>query len=120
HAIDAVLESFVALVEDNSVLMQLDGMLPELKRGMSDEARRHFNVSLGARMAKTGLAIERQHNLPDGRGVQLLIRSHAFARGLWQSCDVGEDQPFSEAGNLADFSNELRASLREYWKGALA
>ncbi|MDT4868185.1 hypothetical protein FQZ97_1031340 [compost metagenome] len=119
-AVDAVLESFVALIEDNPMLMLLDGMLAELKRGMSDEARRHFNVSLSARIARTGAAIEGQHNLPDGRGAQLLIRSHAFARGLWQSCDVEDGQQLSALENLPDFSDELRASLQEYWRGALA
>ncbi len=118
-AVDAVLESFVTLIEGKPALMPLDAMLPEFKRGMSEEARRHFSASLGDQMARTGRAIERQLDLPAGRGFQLLVRSHAFARGLWQSCDADEDEHSTPADSLPSFPDELREALREYWRGAL-
>lgn len=116
NAVDAVLGSFVTLIESKPILMLLDGMLPEFKRGMSEEARQHFNTALSARMTQTGKAVERALDLPEGRGFQLLVRSHAFARGLWQSCDAEDGT--SPIGRTA-FSEELIEALTEYWRGAL-
>ncbi len=114
NAIEAIVASFVMLFESKPILMLLDGMLPEFKRGMSEDARQCFNAELTERMTQTGGAIERALGLPAGRGFQLLVRSHAFARGLWQSCDASR-----ETIPPTSFSEELRSALTEYWRGAL-
>ncbi|CAM5337122.1 hypothetical protein ATER59S_00062 [Aquamicrobium terrae] len=119
NAVDTVLASFVALIESKPILMLLDGMLPEFKRGMSEEARQHFNATLSARMMKTGEAVERALDLPAGRGFQLLVRSHAFARGLWQSCDAVDGNGSTRTMPSSSFSQELTEALAEYWRGAL-
>ncbi len=55
----------------------------------------------------------------DERGTQLLVRSHAFARGLWQSMDSIDPDCDVATKLMPNFAGELRAALTEYWRGAL-
>lgn len=80
-----------------------------------------FSLALG----KAGTAVDRALSLPDRRGLQLLIRSYALTKGLWQTLDLPDrvrgDQRF-ENHPLAsvNFEVELKAALTEYWHGAIA
>ena len=114
----AVIDGLVTLIEAQPGLMPLDAMLAELKTGMSEEARVQFHTVTSERIAKLATSLDRGLSLPAGRGVQLLVRTHAFARGLWQSFD-GLEVACDVAAMMPLFSSELRAALVEYWRGAL-
>jgi hypothetical protein len=56
--------------------------------------------------------------LQPGRGFQLLTRTHAMTRGLWQSFgDPVLELPGHHHQHV--FAVELREALLEYWRGAL-
>ena len=112
--------SFAAMVETRPVLMLLDGVLPELKTRMSDPVRQAFNERLTRRLMQTGERVEAALQLPTGRGVQLLVRCHAMARGLWQSFEAIDPSCAIASSVLPSFSSELREALGEYWRGANA
>lgn len=77
------------------------------------------------RLEETGRTIDAALRLPEGRGLQLLMRTYALTRGLWQSYQhaaetllAGVTASQSLTSNL--FKNELQEALTEYWRGALA
>jgi TetR/AcrR family transcriptional regulator len=112
--------SLAALIENNPRLMRLDAALPELKTRMSEPARAHFHDGLAARLAAAGTQLETLLELPSGRGIDILTRSHALARGLWQSFDGRASECDASGGTSRSFPAELRATLEEYWRGASA
>ena len=117
-AVEAFLSSFVSLVQNRPSLMFLDAMLTDFKRKMSEAARHHFHAALHDRMDQVGGTLDVVLTLAPGRGCQLLVRSHAFARGLWQSFDpVGET--CKPALPDRSYAQELREALAEYWSGAV-
>lgn len=119
QVVNEVLGSFVNLSEKQQWLMMLDTMLPEFRRKLSDDWRREFEETISSRMARTGAFIEMAIGLDTGRGFTLLVRSQAFARGLWQSCN-NDNSPFvAGASPLQPYPIELRRALVEYWRGAL-
>ena len=76
------------------------------------------------RRESTGKAMDAVLALPEGRGVQLLMRTYALTRGLWQSYQHAEET--LRAGIAAPhsltappFRQELLEALTEYWRGAL-
>ena len=75
-----------------------------------------------ARLERTGSVIDSALRLPAGRGVELLMRTYALTRGLWQSYqEAGASHLPHVARRAANpFARELREALTEYWHGALA
>jgi AcrR family transcriptional regulator len=117
--VTAFIDGLVTAIAGRPNLMPLDAMLAELKKGMSDGARQQFHDVTSQGIAKLGHSLDGALGLPSSRGVQLLVRSHAFARGLWQSLDsIDPDCAVAEM-LMPTFSGELREALREYWRGAL-
>jgi AcrR family transcriptional regulator len=115
-AADLFAGCMAALIEANPKLMRLDAVLPDLKTRMSEEARARFHNGLTTRLAAAGTQLETLLEMPSGRGMDILLRSHALARGLWQSFD---HRAFDCEGSRS-FPSELRAALDEYWRGAYA
>ena len=60
--------------------------------------------------------------LPPGRGVQLLMRTYALTRGLYQSLSAEQERPSGIPGVFqhTNFSHELTEAFLRYWRGALA
>jgi AcrR family transcriptional regulator len=116
-AIETFISSFVSVIEDRPNLMFLDAMVTEFKRSMSESARLDFHAIAQERINRAGVALERALSLPSGRGSQLLVRSHAFSRGLWQTFDTQDAA--CETSSVSMYPQELREALVEYWRGAV-
>ncbi len=114
-----VINTFVTLARDEPILLSLDGMLAELKTGLSEAEREAFDTDLTARLSETALALEQALGLPPGQGYPLIVRSHAFVRGLWQSCDQTPADSFAVEEASQTVACEIHDALVEYWRGAL-
>jgi AcrR family transcriptional regulator len=116
--VTAFLDGFVRYVNDNPVLLQLDAVVQGLlERDLDLDERAAFKEAMHSRINGGGAVVDEALGLPPGRGVQLLVRSHALTRGLWAYFDApGADAAFG----LSDFANDLAQALTEYWRGALA
>ena len=96
-----------------------------LERNLSPAMLRDVKLALTNRLTAVGATVDAALRLPAGRGLRLLMRTHALTRGLWQSSGGYDDPALIEAvPALAlltpDFPTELRDALAEYWRGALA
>jgi TetR/AcrR family transcriptional regulator len=116
-AIGAFVSIFVSIIEDMPNLMFLDAMMTDFKRNMSESARLGFHATAQERINQAGGVLERTLSLPSGRGTQLLVRSYAFSRGLWQTFDTRDAT--CETSSASMFPQELREALTEYWRGAV-
>ncbi len=90
----------------------LDGNLRSAKLGA-------FKRTTSERLAAVGATVDVALRLGQGRGVQLLTRSYALTRGLWQLSRPHGDGAGPEPAP-PDFAHELEEALSEYWRGALA
>jgi AcrR family transcriptional regulator len=118
NAVEGFLASFVAQLRQHPELMRLDAMGRAVLEGnMTTEALAAFKSDFHRRIEATGTMLEARLALPQGRGTQLLFRTHALTRGLWQSFGVSD----ARAGEATTrFLAELHEALVEYWRGALA
>jgi len=112
------LASLVGYLTDNPMLLRLDAIVRGLfERDLEPAEVAAFKAALHGRIAAGGAVIDESLGLPPGRGVKLLVRTHALTRGLWGYFDA------SGAGagpGLAEFAENLAQALAEYWRGALA
>jgi len=118
----AFLGAYVAHLEAHPELLRLDAQRGMLERNLGAQDLTDFKTDFLARLQSGGAQIEQALGLPPGRGIQLLLRTHALTVGLWQS--MGTDSaPRPDAGAAPfphDFATELAEALAEYWRGALA
>jgi AcrR family transcriptional regulator len=112
------LGGFVRYVDANPTLLRLDAIVQGLlERDLEPEEIAAFKEALHGRINRGGAVVDQALGLPPGRGVQLLVRSHALTRGLWGYFDgPGADAAFG----LSAFAEDLSQALTEYWRGALA
>jgi AcrR family transcriptional regulator len=117
--VEAFVRRFVAYVEERPYLLRLDALAKEgIDRNMSLPALiAHKEAFLGS-IERASVRIEAGLALPSGRGFQLVTRTHALMRGLWQS--FGDPIPEMKAYPHPTFAAELEQALTEYWRGALA
>lgn len=121
--VDAFLNAYVAHLGAHPELLRLDAQRGMLERNLGSPDLIDFKTAFLARLHSGGECIERALGLTPGRGVQLLLRTHALTVGLWQSMstdsailpDAGAAETFPH-----DFAAELSEALAEYWRGALA
>ncbi len=124
--VGAFLTALVAHLEDRPEILRLDALgYGVLERNMSREVLTAHKAEFMMRLKTTGSAIDVALRLPEGRGIQLLMRTYALTRGLWQSFQHMEET--LSAGVVVtprlvadSFSVELREALTEYWRGALS
>ncbi len=116
---------YVGHLRDNPELLRLDALgYGVLEKNLALEALRDFKLAFMDELDASGRALDRSAGLPDGRGVELLTRTYALTRGLWQMLDYPqslaslEDAPSAKPSRAA-FETELMTALREYWAGAL-
>lgn len=122
----AFLAAYVAAVERRPDVLRLDAMCYVLEKNLTGEKLREFKQAFVVRLAATGEIVEGALGLPAGRGAQLLMRTFAMTRGLWQAAEPRGEMARVEVdkGVLAEvmcpeFAVELREALAEYWRGAL-
>jgi AcrR family transcriptional regulator len=119
----AFLAAYVASLVGQPEMLQLDGMCYVMEKNLTEEKLREFKLSVGQQLESTGKVIEKALRLPEGRGVQLLVRTFAMTRGLWQATErkkgIRMNADASPAWCYPEFAPELAESLAEYWRGAL-
>jgi TetR/AcrR family transcriptional regulator len=112
------LDGFVRYLNDNPTLLRLDAVVQGLlERDLDPDELAAFKEALHRRIDVGGAVVDKALGLPPGRGVQLLVRTHALTRGLWAYFDA---PGASAAPGLSDFAKDLAQALTEYWRGALA
>ena len=118
----AFLSSYVGYVEHHPELLQLDSLGHGiLEHNLEAETLLAFKRALLDRLTVGAKVLEGALGLSPGRGLQLLTRTYAMTRGLWQSFDRSQHpvgQPLSPL--CGGFGTELLDALSEYWRGALA
>lgn len=118
----AFLSSYVDYVERHPELLQLDSLgHGVLERNLEAETLLAFKRTLLDRLMMGATVLEGALGLPPGRGLQLLTRTYAMTRGLWQSFDHSQHPAKQPLDPLSrGFGTELLDALSEYWRGALA
>jgi TetR/AcrR family transcriptional regulator len=116
--VSTFLDAFVRYLDDNPMLLRLDAVVQGLmERELEPDELAAFKDTLHRQIDAGGAVVEEALGLAPGRGVQLLIRTHALTRGLWAYFDApGAPASFG----LSVFAKELSQALAEYWRGALA
>ena len=117
--VEAFVARFVAYVDERPILLRLDALAKEvIERNMSAPALIAHKKAFLTSIEDVSASIEEALTLHPGRGFQLLTRSHALMRGLWQS--FGDPAPEMPDCHQHAFATELSEALSEYWKGALS
>jgi AcrR family transcriptional regulator len=112
------LDGYIRYLDANPTLLRLDAVVQGLvERDLDSDERAAFKDAMHSRINGGGALVDEGLGLEPGRGVQLLVRSHALTRGLWAYFEApGADAAFG----LSDFAKDLSEALTEYWRGALA
>jgi AcrR family transcriptional regulator len=116
------LSRVVTYMDRHPELLRLDALgYGVVERNLKPEALRLFKSTLTERLLRSGVVVERALDLPAGRGIQLLMRTYALTRGLWQSIsgDVQGHGTIDGVQLKTKFRQELAEALAEYWRGAL-
>ena len=120
----AFLAAYISHLNRHRQLLRLDALRPALEQGLDLAYLADFKRTFVQRLSAGGALIDRRLGLREGKGVKLLMRTHALTCGLWQS--LGDGPPDQEAVTdltvalHPDFIEELTEALAEYWRGALA
>ena len=121
----AFLVSLVAHLDRHPEVLRLDALgYAILEKNMQRDVLRAHKAELGSRLVNTGAVIDGALRLPAGRGAQLLIRTYALTRGMWQSYEHAGQTELAGIAVVAGlkpgiFREELMEALTEYWRGAL-
>ena len=118
------LSALVAHLERHPQLLQLDALgYGVLEKNMLHDALIAHKARYTARLEKTGSVIDTALRLSAGRGLQLLMRTYALTKGLWQSYQDARHSGLphvAQSLSVKPFGTELHEALTEYWRGALA
>lgn len=121
-AVASFLAEYVSYLGEHRGLLRLDALRPTLERNLQLHTLIAFKRMFMERLIDGGALIENALQLEEGRGIQLLVRTHALTCGLWQS--LGPDTEMAPSADFAvyhpDFLDELSEALSEYWRGALS
>ena len=118
----AFLATYVAFLARHPELLPLDALSYGVLDGnLRSEKLGVFKRTSSERLAAVGTTVDDALRLTAGRGVQLLTRSYALTRGLWQlSRPYGDGAGSAPAASPPGFDDEIKEALGEYWRGALA
>ena len=123
--VSAFLSTLVAHLERHPELLRLDALgYGVLEKNMLQDALTAHKTEYTAQLEQTGRTIDSALGLFSGRGVQLLMRTYALTKGLWQSYEHAEETLLagvvvSQVLTPNPFGKELLEALTEYWRGAL-
>jgi AcrR family transcriptional regulator len=119
----AHIDHLTAYLDRFPEILRLDALAYSLEYNVEPAVRREQKQRFAAQMNEAGARADKALRLDSGRGVQLLMRSYALTRGLWQMTDH-QRAPAAVDPVLAplfpDFATTLRQALEEYWRGALS
>lgn len=123
--VDLFIGALTEFLENKENFLRLDALgYGVLEANLPVDQVIAFKKRFGEKLAQTGAIVDKALDLPPGRGMELLLRSHALTLGLWQALDYAE--PLRSVLKKAEFplarlrfSDELRRALTEYWRGAL-
>ncbi len=124
--VSAFIERYSRHLEKHPELLRLDAYgYSVLERNLESDRLRDYKMSFLERLTVTGLVVEEALRVPVGRGTQLLLRTYALTRGLWQFSYQPEEWEHQNVkaeypATCPDFQTDLRESLAEYWRGALS
>ncbi|HEX5358007.1 MAG TPA: TetR family transcriptional regulator [Aquabacterium sp.] len=122
-SIERLIDEFVSYIDAHPEVPRLDAMAYQLERNLSPEAMHTHKLRATMGLVAGGGLLEVVMGLPAGRGVKILSRIYALARGLWQWLDYPPEMQIvlSEpvfAPIRPDFRSELVEALHEYVRGA--
>lgn len=118
-AVAEIIAGLVGHLRAHPELLRLDALgHGVIEPNMTPEELAVFKSDQMMALAASADRLDQALGLRPGKGLQVLLRSYALVRGLWQSF------PFNAAGADAnppsgDFHAELTDALHEYWRGAL-
>ncbi|WP_232129175.1 TetR family transcriptional regulator [Luteimonas sp. BDR2-5] len=116
---------FVTFLEGRPYFLRLDALgYALLEANLPLEQLRPFKRTFSDALIRAGSVVDAALALPAGRGIDLLVRSYALTRGLWQIADYPDhlrrDQDLSgHPIAQLEFGREIGMALGEYWRGAL-
>ena len=118
------IKAVVRRLEEEPDLMRLDALAAGLEKNMTAEALLEYKRRFNQGLFDAGSRIDCALRLAPGRGLRLLMRTYALARGLWQTAEDFEQLKthgidITHASRIP-FSRDLSEALDEYWRGALA
>lgn len=123
---DGLIDVIADYLVTHPEFLRLDAMsYSVLEQNLSDDFLYAFKYELTQTLVTTGKRLDEILGAEAGRGTSLLLRTYALMRGLWQSLDYPEHLQKLLAHKMfapirPDFQAEIRASLKEYWAGAMA
>ncbi len=116
----AIVAGLVDHLREHPELLRLDALgHGVIEPNMAPDELAAFKAGQTKALAASADRLDQALTLPPGKGLQVLLRSYALVRGLWQSF------PFGTTGGdrtptTGEFHAELADALHEYWRGALA
>ncbi|MBB6125301.1 TetR/AcrR family transcriptional regulator [Sphingobium subterraneum] len=124
--IDVFLRAWIGALSERRKLLELDALgYGMLDRNLDREISERLKHTFLQRLGQSGALIDSAFSLVSPRGLQILMRSYALMRGLWQSgvgirsADMSDHCTWSGA-DPGLFDQELYDALVEYWGGALS
>ena len=123
--VNAFLTALVTHLESHPELLRLDALgYGVLEKNMSRDTLTAHKTEYMVHLETTGSEIDAALRIAEGRGIELLMRTYALTRGLWQSYQHKEETLLAGvnvAHKFAEkpFGRELYEALTEYWRGAL-
>lgn len=117
----AFIRDFVDFIAARPHLMRLDAFGNGiLESKMSSDALRDYKATFVAFFDSAGVKLDRHLGLRPGQGVEFMARSHAIARGFWQTFGPARGLAGDAAKQaLEQFAVQLRDTLVHYWRGAV-
>ena len=123
--IASFIQRFASFLDSHPYFLRLDSLgyvLMELN--LPPDKFWRFKHAFSAALDRAGRAVDAGLSLQAGHGQQLLLRSYALTRGLWQTLDLPDrlrsDERFAEHPLArVDFQAELKDALQEHWRGAV-
>jgi len=122
----AFIVSIVDHLGKHPELLRLDALgAGVLEKNMTPEALVEYKQRFNRGLEEAGECIDRSLRLQSGRGLQILMRTYAMTRGLWQTAQHAEGIKTPEICiphkiTTSTFLAELSEALKEYWQGALS
>lgn len=119
------IDHFASFLDSHPYFLRLDALGYALLEGnLPPDQFWEFKRPFSEAIERAAGIVDAELALPPGRGLELLTRSYALTRGLWQMTDFPDHaqadarhsvHPFSRSR----FDHDLRSALAEYWRGAL-
>ena len=115
----------VRRLEEAPELLRLDALSAGvLEKNMTLDALLEYKRRFHQGLLEAGACIDHAFTLAPGRGLQLLMRTYALTRGLWQTAEHSQELEAAGISAFANtarpFSEDLAEALDEYWRGALS